>query len=274
MDHKTAILIDGNFFLHRAKLIWGNKSPEGLASLLMKYCYAHMKDSGNRELYRIYYYDCPPASIDTENPISGEMSYSSNSPSSNWRRRFYHALARKRKVALRMGVLDTSNPTWMLSGYKLESLIRGEMTVDQLHPEDLHLQIRQKGVDLYLGMDMASLAYKGLVDQIVLLAGDSDFVPAAILVRTEGIDLVLDPMWLPVGDKLLEHVDGLRSMVWRYPDGTFDTRIGYRPTYAERREMYQSSQRENREDNGLNHDEDEDYAAYSDDDYDTDSSLD
>ena len=34
--------------------------------------------------------------------------------------------------------------------------------------------MRQKGVDLKIGIDIASLAYKKLVDQIVLISGDSD----------------------------------------------------------------------------------------------------
>lgn len=41
------------------------------------------------------------------------------------------------------------------------------------------LDIQQKGVDMKIGLDISSLAYKKLVNQIVLIAGDSDFVPAA-----------------------------------------------------------------------------------------------
>ena len=33
------------------------------------------------------------------------------------------------------------------------------------------------------------------VNQIVLISGDADFVPAAKLARREGIDFILDPMW-------------------------------------------------------------------------------
>lgn len=48
---------------------------------------------------------------------------------------------------------------------------------------------QQKGVDMRVGVDIASLAYKKQVDQIILIAGDSDFVPAAKLARREGVDL-------------------------------------------------------------------------------------
>ena len=62
-----------------------------------------------------------------------------------------------------------------------------------------------------MGLDIASLAFKRQVDQIVLIAGDSDFVPAAKLARREGIDFILDPMWQPIHEDLHEHIDGLRS---------------------------------------------------------------
>ena len=62
-----------------------------------------------------------------------------------------------------------------------------------------------------IGVDIASLAYKKQVDQIILIAGDSDFVPAAKLARREGIDFILDPMWGNITDDLFEHIDGLKS---------------------------------------------------------------
>ena len=69
----------------------------------------------------------------------------------------------------------------------------------------------KKGVDMKIGLDIASLAFKHQVDQIVLIAGDADFVPAAKQARREGIDFILDPMWNPVPSNLHEHIDGLRS---------------------------------------------------------------
>jgi hypothetical protein len=46
-----------------------------------------------------------------------------------------------------------------------------------------------------IGLDIASVAYKRQADQIVLVAADEHFVPAANLARREGIDFILDPMW-------------------------------------------------------------------------------
>ncbi len=60
-----------------------------------------------------------------------------------------------------------------------------------------------------LALDTATMAYKGLVDQIILISGDSDFVSAAKLARREGIDFILDPMWSDIRPNLSEHVDGI-----------------------------------------------------------------
>ena len=80
-----------------------------------------------------------------------------------------------------------------------------------LEEKDCILQIEQNGVDMRIGLDIASLAYKKQVDQIVLISGDSDFVSAAKLARREGIDFILDPLGAPVKPDLFEHIDGLRT---------------------------------------------------------------
>ena len=62
-----------------------------------------------------------------------------------------------------------------------------------------------------IGVDIASMAYKKQVNKMVLISGDSDFVPAAKLARREGIDFVLDPMGASIKANLNEHIDGLWS---------------------------------------------------------------
>ncbi len=124
---------------------------------------------------------------------------------------FFEELKSQRKVALRLGHLQDGG--WRLRGDKLKLLLARKITVSDLTESDVALEIRQKAVDMRIGLDIASLAYKGLVDQIVLFSGDSDFVPAAKLARREGIDVILDPMWLEVSPDLREHIDGLHSTI-------------------------------------------------------------
>lgn len=218
-------MVDGSFFIYRARRIWGKKTPYELAHILMKYCKAHV-DFDGRELYRIFYYDCPPADLITQHPLTGQQIIFSKSDQSKWRAEFYSELKKMRKVALRMGVIDTSNPTWSLSGKRLNQLCKGKIQISDLTEDDLKLDIRQKGVDMKIGLDIASVSFKNQVDQIVLIAGDSDFVPAAKLARREGVDFVLDPMWIRIKDNLFEHIDGLRSMVKKNKDGSICPKIG------------------------------------------------
>src|SRR5690606_39000007 len=81
----------------------------------------------------------------------------------------------------------------------------------ELRPEDIHLPLRQKGVDMKIGLDITSMTLKKQIDTIVLVTGDSDFIPAAKVARREGVEFILDPMWQSVDGDLLEHIDGLQS---------------------------------------------------------------
>jgi uncharacterized LabA/DUF88 family protein len=47
---------------------------------------------------------------------------------------------------------------------------------------------------------------------MVLIAGDSDFVPAAKFARKEGVDFILDPMLNHIDSTLHEHIDGLMTI--------------------------------------------------------------
>lgn len=68
-----------------------------------------------------------------------------------------------------------------------------------------------------IGLDIASMTLKGQVDTIILVTGDSDFVPAAKLARREGVEFLLDPLWQRVNDDLMEHVDGVVSVFPKPP---------------------------------------------------------
>lgn len=209
----TAFLIDGDFFLRRYRAIFGNTPPDIVASDLHKMCLEHLeRDKGKEALYRIFFYDCRPLTGEIEHPASGKIINFSETPTALWRNDFHASLVRLRKVALRLGYLNLRSGYWTLKPDALKSVISGEAQVSDLADEDFHFSVQQKGVDMRIGLDIAALAFKRLVDQVVLVAGDSDFVPAAKLARREGIDFILDPLWAPIRDDLHEHVDGLRTV--------------------------------------------------------------
>lgn len=209
---KTAILVDGGFYRRRAYVAFGDKTPEERADELYGYCKKHLKTHGeSNELYRIFYYDCPPMTTQVYHPLTQKTVNFAKSDTYSWANKFFDELKRKRKVALRMGELSEQHAHYTLKSNVLNKLMRGDIAVSDLTEKDFLFSVDQKGVDMRIGLDIASLAYKQQVDQIVLISGDSDFVSAAKLARREGIDFVLDALHTNIKPNLFEHIDGLRT---------------------------------------------------------------
>jgi len=210
----TAVLVDGGFFLYRYRRLKGNASASDVAKSLHQMCMAHMEGKQpkhRRHLYRIFYYDCPPLTKKAHNPVTKKCVDFAKTPTAIWRNEFHSELKKLRKVALRLGYLNEKSGNWVIKPEKVKELLAGRITVTDLGETDVRYDVKQKGVDMRIGLDIAAMSFKKQVDQIVLVAGDSDFVPAAKLARREGIDFILDPMWARIRDDLFEHIDGLRS---------------------------------------------------------------
>ena len=162
------------------------------------------------ELYRIFFYDCPPLMKKAHYPKTRTAIDFSKTAQSAFRLALHDELRKQRKVALRLGHL-LEHTEWRLRDGRLKQLLDGSLEFKNLVDDDFEYATVQKGVDMRIGLDIASLSFKRQVDQIVLVAGDADFVPAAKLARREGIDFILDPLWSAVHSSLHEHVDGVRS---------------------------------------------------------------
>lgn len=212
----TAILVDGEFFLRRYRHLRGFQHPDKTAADMHWMCRQHLKDGkkskSSSKLYRIFFYDCPPLTKSVQNPVTKKGFSFAKTPTATWRLAFHEELKRLRKVALRLGYLNERMGHWILKPDVLKAVLDGTKTHSQLTEADVRYEVKQMGVDMRIGLDIASLSYKKQVDQIVLVAGDSDFVPAAKLARREGIDFILDPMWASIRADLHEHIDGLRSV--------------------------------------------------------------
>jgi uncharacterized LabA/DUF88 family protein len=219
----TAILIDGAYFIKRFRAIEPHNAynAERAADCIFRWAVAHLSTTANgggnaarhqtrRELYRIFFYDCPPLEKKLHNPVTKRSVDFAKSDEAVFRLSLHQRLLSKRKLALRLGHLSSDTP-WTIKPRVIVELLAGKKNFASLGPDDVMPAVRQKGVDMRIGVDVASLAFKKQVDQIVLIAGDADFVPAAKLARREGIDFVLDPMWRTIPQGLMEHIDGLRS---------------------------------------------------------------
>ncbi|MGB7421971.1 MAG: NYN domain-containing protein [Comamonas sp.] len=212
---ETAILVDAGFYLTQAQRIFGRQAPEVAAEKLHKLALKHLDDAKGRRvarLYRIFVYDAPPAAWRGHTPMRKKAIDLGTSATAQWRHAFHDTLRGLRKVALRMGEIPTSQVRWQLKPDVLKNLTNGKKPWADVTDDDFRLDLRQKGVDMRLGLDIASLTFKQQVNQIILISGDADFVPAAKLARREGIDFILDPMWSTVRPDLYEHIDGLRTV--------------------------------------------------------------
>jgi uncharacterized LabA/DUF88 family protein len=143
--------------------------------------------------------------------VSGRAVDFKRSDEALFRNDLHTKLRSKRKLALRLGQLS-DHADWELTPSALKQLRKGDRSWSALEDTDFRLGIKQKAVDMKVGLDIASLAFKRLVDQVILIAGDSDFVPAAKLARREGIDFVLNAMGQPISPHLFEHIDGLHQI--------------------------------------------------------------
>jgi uncharacterized LabA/DUF88 family protein len=196
-------------------------------------------------VYRLFYYDAKPFDEIAHHPILNQQIHFGKTPEARFREKLFDEIRQTRKFALRLGhvtkedgwqikdaqttkkllrtrdwlhVVDaaiaqarTGQPAPALTTEQADQLARIADTWRALTPDDVRLGLRQKGVDMRIGLDISTLTLKKQVDTIILVTGDSDFVPAAKLARREGVEFLLDPLWQSVKDDLHEHVDGVVS---------------------------------------------------------------
>ncbi len=197
--------------------------------------------------YRFFYYDAWPYEGVAHHPLANRQIHYESSEEAEFRRKLFEELRKKRKFALRLGrvertggwqirdekltkrLLKTKNVSELLRRLAEGEAVRPEELSDEQRAElrllaegwnglsdrDVALSLRQKGVDMRLGIDIASITLKKQADTLVLVTGDSDFVPAAKLARREGAEVILDPLRQSVKPELYEHIDGLSSVLDR-----------------------------------------------------------
>jgi len=205
-------------------------------------------------VYRLFYYDALPYDGVSHHPVANRRVQFATSDQATFRKALFQELRKKRKFALRLGQVtkesdwrirerltkrllktrdwlplleaplrDDSRAPWTDAPLAedqrraLQTLIEDWRSLDE---GDVILGLRQKGVDMRIGVDITSMTLKGQVDTIVLVTGDADFVPAAKLARREGVEFILDPMWQSISDELHEHIDGLVSVLRTDPTTT------------------------------------------------------
>ena len=154
-------------------------------------------------LLRIYYYDCPPFEGKAVHPLSQESIDFSQTRQASQNKALLDSLELQPDFAVRRGTLLQTG--WKLGKTALQRLPK--RSGSPVEARDIVPDISQKGVDMRIGLDIATLAIKHTVEALVLVTGDSDFVPAMKLARKEGLRVYLDCMGHPVLRELKAHAD-------------------------------------------------------------------
>ncbi|EAH6422698.1 NYN domain-containing protein, partial [Campylobacter coli] len=170
-------------------------------------------------LHRVYIYDCEPLDKNVPMPPIEKTDKSKNlskTTTYKFRSELLNHLRKQPYFAVRLGEIDENSFQWKFRDYdKFRKILRKEIDICELTSEDFVLDIKQKGVDMKIGLDIATLANKHHAEKIILITADSDFIPAVKHARKEGIIVQLDPMRIPetqIKKGLLEHIDILSSV--------------------------------------------------------------
>jgi uncharacterized LabA/DUF88 family protein len=193
------MLLDGGFLRHK---LGTSRAPAGAAEicnftdqLAALPCLAGMR------LHRIYFYDARPLETVSKVPLSGGVVDFGTSAAAFRNKRIQSALVRQPFFALRFGEL-------LHEGWRLKKkVLQKSGPRIEIGAEDIEPGIRQKGVDMRIGLDIASLTLKRQAQVVVLVTADSDFVPAMKFARREGAQLFLVTLGHGIRDELREHAD-------------------------------------------------------------------
>ena len=147
MANRVAIFIDGAYL--------DNVLRSEFQNARIDYQALPKAVAGESDILRTYYYHCPVHQGDP--PTSEESArYSSQ-------RRVFTSLERLPRYMVRLGRLA--------------------LRYDQSGQR----RFEQKRVDILLGVDLVQLAAKQNIQEAIIVAGDSDFIPAVTAAKSEGV---------------------------------------------------------------------------------------
>jgi uncharacterized LabA/DUF88 family protein len=188
---KVALLIDGGYsrvVIRKAKKLY---NPDYIEQFALNCAVAH------EDLTRILYYDCAPFSGTVKLPVSGtSKTFSENA---NW----LNELAAKDLFAVRLGVLK-------FRGFVPKKIPISPTT---LTDNDFKPDFEQKGVDMRIGLDIATYSDRVAFDRFIVVTADTDCIPAFKHARKCGIQVVLVEMpGVHLAPELRRHVDIVRPV--------------------------------------------------------------
>lgn len=199
---QVAILLDGGFVKKRLTLrlkrFPGTADVVELSTTIMGH--DRLKSAS---LFRVFFYDAPPYEGTSANPLEpGKPIDFSSTQAARQNKSLLDSLEIQPDFAVRRG--QVANRGWKLGEAALKSLKQGPRPITA---KDLIPDMEQKGVDLRIGLDIATIALRRVVSILVLVSGDSDLVPAMKFARTEGLKVYVEALGNPIRQELRAHAD-------------------------------------------------------------------
>lgn len=215
MAKRIVVLIDGGFLRENSRRAGIPYNPDFIER------FAQGCTIADEEILRILYYDCALYTGTVTLPVSGDPKIFTASDA------WLQQLARKDLFAVRRGVLKfrgfkpkrtpvaqaaqaAPNPIVQPAAIGGQAAAGAQVTDDDFYPD-----FEQKGVDMRIGLDIASYSAHNCIERIVLVSGDTDCVPAMKHGRKAGLQIVI--VQLPntrVPPELLMHSDFKRIVAW------------------------------------------------------------
>lgn len=196
---RTAVYIDGSFLRHQLEESGREHTPEAVGRL------AAACAGPDGRLARVNYYGSDPYASPITLPVSG---------------RFREPPHRDTRLLARLAPL----PHFSVHAGRMEfrGFLPRQVLAASASPSDSDYRpdFKEKEVDGMLIADLVRDAVRGTYGRAVVVTGDTDLVPALVLARREGVEVVMAR--LPghdLADRLLEHSDQVRDIAWPGDEG-------------------------------------------------------
>jgi uncharacterized LabA/DUF88 family protein len=192
---ETAVMIDGAFVRKKFR---SAKGTDITASDIQHIIENIFGQAGvPYQNYRVYFYDCKPCAERTSFPIS-HTAY--NLETTQQHTKGINLIKEIKMLpffAVREGILS-------FNGWTLKPACYG---MNPLTDDCFTLNLKQKGVDIKIGLDVAWVSFNHIASSIIMITGDSDFVPVIKTARRSGVFIYLFTLGHNVKKELLENVD-------------------------------------------------------------------
>ncbi|MFI4892880.1 MAG: NYN domain-containing protein [Phycisphaerales bacterium JB058] len=200
---RAAVLLDLGFVLRALYKDLGKQHPTAADVRL----FATECLEPDEELFRIYCYHCRPFGGTATHPLTKKQINFSATNTYRLNTKLIEELSVMDNVAFRCGELMFNG--WIVPRESAKDMASSGRPIEEA---DLRADIQQKRVDMNIGLDVAWLSSKAIVDRLILVTNDSDFVPAMKFARREGVQVVIATLGKSAQRELQIHADKIRTV--------------------------------------------------------------